>query len=506
MMLERVDSREFPGNQLHEAHRSQLPSSRSVLDQVNSYMARAKKTPLLSHDELISLSRSAYRERLSQTRILSRFLPCIRALVDQYSSHAGRGLKLSGLLEGIIDPSLSARDAVHAKNVSRVGNQAYDDTVTCPSRLAEHLDSLSGLFGAVSKNPAGARPEDLDAVSQAYMMCLLRPDELKRHHALFTQLTDRLRDFAQQFREIDPDTPIDKSVTSQLPPDFATSLRRLPRARQHAFINVASDAVDIVEGCGLLVSEILDMRERYDAHARERVGHINRIVEANLLLAASQALRPGLKDDRLFDRCQESNIGLVIAADRFKYWRNLAFSTYAVFWCQQRLKRYRDEHSNPAFSIPCSVAALNRKILKSHDRALSRADDHDSLPRAHDASERLNVSRSKLDRALLAFCPPQNIDDLEHDLADSDVEYQHTVLDPVAFHRVLSRALRTVSPRKRIIFEMLWGICKERVYDVEEVAAHFGMSSVDVRRSEKHVLERLAEGPFARKLLEFSTF
>lgn len=498
-MFEEIDPREDRPSQPDRAELSKSSSSRSVMEDLNAYMSVAKKTPVLSHENLISLSRSAYRERLGQIRILSRFIPCARDLRDHYASYLDRGLQLAGLLEGVFDPSMEARDAAYEKNVGRHAGGVFDDTVVCPSKVAEHLEAFSSVFDEVFENPAAASPESLDAMSDAYVRCLHRADHLQRHQQLFVRLTDRVREYVERFREIDTQTPIDKSVTSELPASFETALRRLPKARQHVFIRIASDAVDIVERCGLRVSQLLEMRDIYDTHTTERTRYLNQIVEANLLLAASRAIRAARVDDRLFDRCQEANIGLMIAADRFKYWRNQAFSTYAVFWCQQRLNRYRDQYLN-VYSVPASVAALNRKIL-SLSSASAGQSEQSLRGMVRQASQSLRVPRARIEQALLAFVPHYPIEEASNDLVSEDDE-QH-LLDPAAFHRVLASALRRLSPRRRVIFEMIWGIRKERAYDVREVASHFGMSVSDVRRAERQVLEELSQGPLASKLFQF---
>lgn len=498
-MFEEIGSGEDHRDQPDRTRRPKSPSSRSVMEDMNAYMSVAKKTPMLSHENLISLSRSAYRERLGQIRILSRFIPCVQDLRDQYATYLDRGYKLSGLLDGVFDPSMEARDAAYQKNIDQREGAVFDDTVVCPSKVAEHLDAFSSAFDVVFANPAAANAEALKTMSDAYERCLHRADHLQRHHQLFVRITDRLREYVELFRELDAQTPIDKSVTSELPASFESALRRLPKARQRVFVSIASEAVDIVERCGLRVSQLLEMREIYDRHIIARTRYLNQIVEANLLLAASRAIRAARVDDRLFDRCQESNIGLMIAADRFKYWRNQAFSTYAVFWCQQRLNRYRDQHLN-IYSIPAGVASLNRKILSISSTSTGEC-EASSPPLAHQASLRLRVPRARIDQALLAFVPPDPIEEASNQLVAEDDDQDP--VDPVAFQRVLSSALRRLPARRRMIFEMIWGVCKERAYDVTEVAAHFGLSVRDVRRIERQVLEELAQGPLAPKLFQF---
>ncbi|MEI2419397.1 sigma factor, partial [Arthrospira platensis SPKY2] len=143
--------------------------------------------------------------------------------------------------------------------------------------------------------------------------------------------------------------------------------------------------------------EVLRLRERYDHHKAKRNELVNTIVQSNLLLAARETLKQKPSDDRLFDLCQEANFGLMIAADRFSYWRDLAFSTYAVFWIRQRLIRDRDHNANPAFSIPCSVANRVKKVLQTRTRL--QEETGETVSSARIAAE-LGITRALVDEAL----------------------------------------------------------------------------------------------------------
>src|SRR6185437_7267549 len=63
------------------------------------------------------------------------------------------------------------------------------------------------------------------------------------------------------------------------------------------------------------------------------------LVEANLRLSMSIARQLSRSDVPLIDLAQEGNLGLMRAAERFDYRRGHRFSTYAVWWIKQSIRR-----------------------------------------------------------------------------------------------------------------------------------------------------------------------
>ena len=64
-----------------------------------------------------------------------------------------------------------------------------------------------------------------------------------------------------------------------------------------------------------------------------------RLIEANLRLVIKIARAFSNFDVPLIDLIQEGNMGLIKAAERFDYRRNVRFSTYASWWIKQSVTR-----------------------------------------------------------------------------------------------------------------------------------------------------------------------
>ena len=475
---------------------SPSPGAQRPRAKLSIYLAEARKTPLLSHDELIDLTREAYVHRYAQMEILSRFLPCVASVVGAYAHHRERGLKLSAFTTGLADQSVEARDSVLSMN-RKQGKNTVDDAVHDEAAIDAHCSLLQDLFERVRSRPAAGTHPDRFALSSMYLQVVLRVDELQRHADLFAEATDNLRRLAGEASQIEPTLEVDDLLNITPSSSFAAAFRQLSPSRQKAFLMRAAEAAELLGECGLPASELLEMRRRYDCHAEARSRCINAVVESNLLLAAGEALKLRPDEDRLFDMCQEANHGLLIAADRFAYWRGLAFSTYAVFWIRQRILRARDDATNPAFTIPCSVVNRIRKVLQARNRLAAETGGPVS---SEMIAQAIGAPRKLVDDALLAGVPPAELDASETGFPTVELEDGGDQDDAEHIHAVLAQALETIPNPKRAVFEMLWGLGRERTHTVDEVADHFGMSKQDVRRAERHVVQHLRKCPHAEQL------
>lgn len=86
----------------------------------------------------------------------------------------------------------------------------------------------------------------------------------------------------------------------------------------------------------------------------------NRLVEQNYRLVIPIAKRFMKKGIDFMDLIEEGNLGLIKAVEKFDSTRNIAFSTYAVYWIEQYIRK-AIENSVKTIRIPSHIwDALNR--------------------------------------------------------------------------------------------------------------------------------------------------
>jgi RNA polymerase primary sigma factor len=109
------------------------------------------------------------------------------------------------------------------------------------------------------------------------------------------------------------------------------------------------------------------VRARRQRLAAEGQRARNTLVEKNLLLVVSKLggfVGRGVEE---LDLIQEGNLGLQRAADRFDYRRGCRFSTYAMFWIVDAMRKAVHADGN-AIKVPLYVAVAVRRAMQESDR------------------------------------------------------------------------------------------------------------------------------------------
>ena len=86
----------------------------------------------------------------------------------------------------------------------------------------------------------------------------------------------------------------------------------------------------------------------------------NKMMEMNLRLViptAKRFQRPGME---LMDLIEEGNLGLLQAIEKFEPQKGYRFSTYAVYWIEQYIRKYIEEQSG-SIKIPSHAGCLCRR-------------------------------------------------------------------------------------------------------------------------------------------------
>jgi RNA polymerase primary sigma factor len=92
----------------------------------------------------------------------------------------------------------------------------------------------------------------------------------------------------------------------------------------------------------------------------------HRLIEANLRLVVKIAKAYGNKGIPLMDLIQEGNMGLIRAAEKYDYARQLRFSTYATWWIRQAITRYLTDKRR-TIRLPHRKEEILRKVNQAYN-------------------------------------------------------------------------------------------------------------------------------------------
>lgn len=235
--------------------------------------------------------------------------------------------------------------------------------------------------------------------------------------------------------------------------------------------------------------------------------------EANLRLVVSIAKRyANAKRSSyslpLMDLCQEGNIGLGRAIDKFDWERGFKLSTYATWWIRQSINR--------ALALQLRTIKLpvhKAEALNKYNRALGRLSaKYGREPSTEEIAKYLDVDRKEIEELRILAIEPVSLNkrfsDDENggeigDLISDDPGYQpeEMTLDDVdrdALHRAMSK----LSPRDYHVLKLRYGLGGEQPRTLEEVSAKMGATRERIRMLEREAEQRLKNDPELQELAD----
>lgn len=225
------------------------------------------------------------------------------------------------------------------------------------------------------------------------------------------------------------------------------------------------------------------------------------LVTRNLRLVISVAREFQHTGLPLTDLVQEGNIGLMRAADKFDYRRNLKFSTYAVWWIKQAMRRAVYEQ-NTLIRVPEYMhesARLIHKALPGLTVELGRT------PTAAEVAQRLELPLDRVERSLNLTGEPLSLDQLWTDdgkrtlndvVADEEAENSLETLMQQDLQHHTQQALNSLSSREAEVIRRRFGLDGQPGETLREIGLTLHLSHERVRQIEAQALAKLKQQSF----------
>lgn len=223
----------------------------------------------------------------------------------------------------------------------------------------------------------------------------------------------------------------------------------------------------------------------------------SRLIEANLRLVIKIARAFANFDVPLVDLIQEGNMGLIKAAERFDYRRNVRFSTYASWWIKQAVTRSL-VNSRRTIRLPHRKEELIKRIHSTYgylSQVLLRE------PTRSEIAREMGIDETTVREALEmsgAMMPLENDTDEEEAGSVIDVFADETYSPDAALvrtninERTLSM-LEALMERERQVLIYRFEFFGHRRQTLKGIGQTLGLSAETVRQIEKRAIRKLRE-------------
>ena len=236
---------------------------------------------------------------------------------------------------------------------------------------------------------------------------------------------------------------------------------------------------------------------------------IRQMVNSNLRLVVSIAREYAGRGVALMDLIQEGSIGLLAAARKFDYTRDLRFSTYATKWIRQGVTRCLLNHGS-SIRVPLHTAERMRKVQSVRAALLQETGEE---PTTAQISERSGIPESKV-QELIRLTP--DICSLDVPTGDGDDSSAlGTLLEDVQtpqpyeelvrqeLERTMGELLSTLTDRQQQILRLHFGMEDGHCYALEDIGKMLGISKERVRQVERQAMDKLQKNGASLGLEEF---
>ena len=227
-----------------------------------------------------------------------------------------------------------------------------------------------------------------------------------------------------------------------------------------------------------------------DELAREK------LIKANLRLVVKIAKAYTTADVSFLDIVQEGNLGLIKAASKYDYHRNVRFSTYAAWWIKQSIVRALSNKRRP-IRLPHRKEEALKKIQKAY---YTLTQLNQQKPTVEEVAVEVGMKSDEVSSLLNASSAVASLDSEENfesgTLLDMCEDYTYDPdgeLVKKSLHEDTMRFLEHLMEKERQILLYRFSFYGGKKYTLKNIGERMGISPETVRQIEMRAIRKLRE-------------
>lgn len=223
---------------------------------------------------------------------------------------------------------------------------------------------------------------------------------------------------------------------------------------------------------------------------------IKKMVSSNLRLVVSVAREYAGRGVPLLDLIQEGSIGLIAAARKFDYTRDVRFSTYATKWIRQGVARCFADHSG-LIRVPHYTAEKIYKVLQAKSDLTQMCGYEPDL---QTLAAHCNMDQERVSQLLSVFPQVYSIDaPIGEDGEDGLAALLEDLHAPQPQEELVRRELRNtmenmlsmLTSRQQQVLRLRYGMTGDEPCSLEQIAKRLSISKERVRQVEHEAIAKL---------------